>query len=154
MDRYARRLVGWAVLAWFAFPSTVGAQAVSGALGGRVVDSSQSAVADAVVTLTHLETNAPSVTVTAADGTYRFTRVTPGRYSVSFDKSGFQKAVRDGLVIAVNEQAVMDAVLEVGALQDSVTVVAEVPLVQSQSAEVSGLVDERRVRELPLNGEN
>jgi hypothetical protein len=130
------------------------AQALYGALSGRVTDASDAVVADAVVTLTHVDTNAVSATVTEADGGYRFTRVTPGRYRLSIEKTGFQLTIKDGLAIAVNQQPVMDVVLEVGGVQDSVSVVAAVPLVQSQSAEVSGLVDERRVRELPLNGEN
>lgn len=149
-----RHIVGVLVLVWCSLVSRADAQALYGGLSGRVLDTTQAAIADATVRLTRIETNAPAVAVTGSDGMYRFTRLTPGRYRVSVDKPGFQRALRDELAIAVNESAVLDVVLEVGALQDAVSIVAETPLVQSQSAEVSGLVDERRVRELPLNGEN
>jgi hypothetical protein len=149
------QLVAVFVLAsWLGLPARAHPQSVSGTLSGRVLDTTQAAVADAAVTLTHLETNAATATVSGADGTYRFTRVTPGRYRLSVEKPGFQLTIRDGFTIAVNEQPVMDVVLEVGALEDSVEVTAAAPLVQARTAEVSGLVDERRVRELPLNGEN
>jgi hypothetical protein len=134
--------------------SVAAAQAIHGTLSGRVLDSSRAAVPDAVVTMLDIATNASAVTITGADGAFRFTRVTPGQYRLTVEKPGFRQQVRDALTVAVNEQVVVEAVLELGAVEDTVTVEAGPPVVQSRSAEVSGLIDEERVRELPLNGGN
>lgn len=120
----------------------------------RVTDTSGAVVSEAVVTVVDVGTNAPTVTVTGGDGGFQFTRLTPGVYRLTIEKSGFRQHVRDAVTITVNEQARLDAVLEVGAVEDSVVVEAVAPLVQARSAEVSRLVDEKRVRELPLNGGN
>jgi hypothetical protein len=141
-------------LIWLASASHSSAQALHGTLSGRIADATKASVGDAVVTLTRIDTNVASTVTTAPDGTYRFANVTPGRYRVTVEKPGFSQAVKDNLALAVNEQAVIDIVLDVGEVEQSVEVVSDAPLIQSRSAEVSGLVDERRVRELPLNGEN
>jgi hypothetical protein len=141
-------------LIWLASASNSSAQALYGTLSGRITDTTKASVGDAVVMLTRIDTNAASAVTTAPDGTYRFANVTPGRYRVTVEKPGFSQAVKDNLALAVNEQAVIDIVLDVGEVEQSVEVVSDAPLIQSRSAEVSGLVDERRVRELPLNGEN
>jgi hypothetical protein len=141
-------------LIWLASASHSSAQALYGTLSGRIADATKASVGDAVVTLTRIDTNVASTVTTAPDGTYRFANVTPGRYRVTVEKPGFSQAVKDNLALAVNEQAVIDIVLDVGEVEQSVEVVSDAPLIQSRSAEVSGLVDERRVRELPMNGEN
>lgn len=130
------------------------AQAVYGTLSGRVMDTSGAAVPEAVITALDVGTNAPVVTVTGADGGFQFTRLTPGTYRLTIEKPGFRQQVRDDVALAVNEQMSLEAVLEVGAIEDTVVVKALAPLVQARSAEVSGLVDQKRVRELPLNGGN
>src|SRR5687767_6997455 len=130
------------------------AQAVHGTLSGRVVDPSRAAVADAVVTLVDVTTNAPTAGATAADGAFLFSRVTPGRYRLTIEKPGFRQHVRDAVTVTVNEQVVLEAMLELGAVEDAVTVEGRTAVVQARSSEISGLVDEKRVRELPLNGGN
>ena len=154
--RRSLRFCGICVLTgiWLVSAPGPSAQALYGSLGGRITDATRAAIADAVVTLTLVETNASMIATTSIDGTYRFARVVPGRYRLSVEKPGFRRADKDGLVLTVNEQAVLDTILEVGEVENAVTVSADAPLIQSRSAEVSGLVDERRVRELPLNGEN
>jgi len=73
---------------------------------------------------------------------------------VTVEKTGFRKAVREGVEIALNETGVADISLALGDTAEFVTVVADTDIVQSQRVELGGRVDERRVRELPLNGEN
>jgi hypothetical protein len=81
-------------------------------------------------------------------------RVVPGNYSIVVEKTGFKQVRRVNLVIAVNEAAVADLTLEVGQINETVSIEAGAAVVQSQSVEISGLVSERRVKELPLNGRN
>lgn len=130
------------------------AQTIHGTISGRVLDPSQAPVSEAAVTATDLATNVPMVAVTDADGVFRFIRVTPGQYRLAIEKAVFKQHVRDAITVTVNEHVVADAVLEIGGIEDRVTVEARAPLVQATSGEVSGLVDQKRVRELPLNGGN
>ena len=130
------------------------AQALYGSLAGRVSDASAAPVTDAVATLVHRDTQATVSAKSDHDGTYRFPRVAPGRYTLTIEKDGFRQEGRSGIVVAVNQHVELDVTLELGEVRESVDVQAETPLVQARSAEVSGLVDEQRVRELPLNGEN
>jgi hypothetical protein len=139
-------------LAVTATPAT--SQTVFGTLSGRVLDPSGAAVPDAAVTAIDVATTTTAVAVTDETGTYRFARLGPGQYTLTFEKVGFRLQVRDAVAITVNEQVTLDAVLEFGAIEDRVVVDARPPIVQARSAEVSGLVDEKRVRELPLNGGN
>jgi Carboxypeptidase regulatory-like domain len=130
------------------------AQAIYGTLAGRVLDSTRAPIPDASVTVVDTATNAQSATTTGPDGTFRFTRVTPGQYRLVIEKPGFRQHLRNDILVTVNEQILIDAVLEVGSLEERVVVDERSPIVQAKSAEVSGLVDQKRVRELPLNGGN
>jgi hypothetical protein len=149
-----RRLFPVCLVVVLTWSTPTRAQTVSGALSGRVLDATSAPVADVVVTATDLGTNTPSIAMTDQTGGYRLTRLSPGTYRIAFEKTGFRPQVRDQVAVAVNDQLAIDAVLELGAVEDVVVVEARLPLLQVRSAEVSGLVDQKRVRELPLNGGN
>jgi hypothetical protein len=153
LSHAARNLALLLCLTW-ACPALETAQTIHGALTGRVLDSSRAPIGEVVVTAVHLETNAPLVTATGADGAFRFTRVAPGRYRLTIEKPGFRQHVQGEVVVTVNEQVQIEAVLEIGVIEDRVVVEGGSPMVQAKSAEVSGLIDQKRVRELPLNGGN
>ncbi|MGH9373391.1 MAG: carboxypeptidase-like regulatory domain-containing protein, partial [Vicinamibacterales bacterium] len=123
--------------------SHASAQTVYGTLSGRVLDPSRAPLADAIVTAIDIATNAPSVASTAADGTFHFTRLTPASYRVTIEKAGFRQQVHDAVSVTVNEQVVIESVLELGAIEDSIVVEGRPPLVQAKSAEVSGLIDQK-----------
>jgi Carboxypeptidase regulatory-like domain/TonB dependent receptor len=127
---------------------------VNGSLRGRITDIKGAAVAGATVTLTNAGTNIRQTATAGEDGSYIFARVVPGSYSIVAEKTGFKQVQHGNLAIAVNEAAVVDMTLEVGSVTEAITVQAGAAIVQSQSVEISGLVDERRVKELPLNGRN
>lgn len=154
LSRYLLRpaLAAWLCLA--AVPGAAVAQTVFATLAGRVLDSSGAAVPDAVVTASDAATSQSTIAVTDRSGRFEFPRLAPGQYRLTFEKAGFRRHVRDGVALAVNEQLAIDAILEVGGVDDHVVVEARTPIVQARSAEVSGLIDQKRVRELPLNGGN
>lgn len=127
---------------------------INGGLRGRVVDPSDATVAGAKVTLVNSGTGISQETISDAGGAYNFGRLAPGRYSATVGKSGFRKAVRENVDVAVNEFAVADFALTLGETSETISVEARAALIQSQSSEISGLVYERRVKELPLNGRN
>jgi hypothetical protein len=130
---------------------TIGAQ-VTASVSGRVEDSTGATIPGASVTVTSLETGAGRTATTNETGAYRVLSLPVGRYEVRAELSGFKAARQTGISLAVGEEAVVNLKLEVGAVQDEVTVTGEAPLVNTTTASVSGLVGEREVKDLPLNG--
>ena len=124
----------------------------SGAVSGRVQDASGAAITGATVTVRHLETGISRTIPSNASGDYRVLAVPVGPLEVRAEKTGFKTAVRLGVNLVVEQEAVVNLNLEVGDLAQTVTVSAEAPLVNTTTSSISGLVDERQVKELPLNG--
>src|SRR5438034_1591644 len=131
--------------------ATIHAQ-VTASVSGRVEDSTGAAVPGAMVTITSLETGAGRTASTNETGTYRVLSLLVGSYEGREELSGFKAARQTGISLAVGEEAVVNLKLEVGALQDEVTVTGEAPLVNTTTASGSGLVGERAAKDLPLNG--
>ncbi|MBI3933406.1 MAG: TonB-dependent receptor, partial [Acidobacteria bacterium] len=87
-------------------------------------------------------------------GTYKFPALPVGIYEIRVEHPGFQRAVQSGLKLNVGQEAVMNFSLQVGAVEQTVAVTAEAPMIETTSATVSGLVAENEVRDLPLNARN
>ena len=121
---------------------------------GTVKDASGAVVPEAKLTARNTETGQSRITISAADGSYRFPAMPVGTYEVRAEQSGFQAEVRTGLTLAVGQEAVVNFALQVGAVEQSVAVTAEAPLVNTTSGSLGGLVDEQKVADLPLNGRN
>jgi hypothetical protein len=117
-----------------------------------VEDASGAAVAGAAITVTSLETGAARTATADATGTYRVLSLGVGRYEVKAEATGFKAALQTGISLVVGQEAVVNLRLEVGAVQEQVTITGEAPLVNTTTASVSGLVGERQVKDLPLNG--
>jgi hypothetical protein len=122
------------------------------AMSGRVEDTSGAGIGGATVTLVSVETGSSRVITTDEDGSYRILALPVGRYEIRAEKAGFKAQTQTGLNLVVGQQAVVNVKLEVGALQEQVTVMAEAQLVNTSTESVSGLVGEQQVKELPLNG--
>jgi len=123
-----------------------------GSISGRIEDESGAAVPTATVTVTSLETGLSRTVTTDGTGIYRVLALPVGQYQVRAEKEGFRATVRSGLNLVVGQEAVINLSLQIGTVTEQVTVTAEVPLVNTTTASVSGLVGERQVRDLPLNG--
>ena len=91
--------------------------------------------------------------VAAEGGSYDAPLLEPGQYSIEFSKEGFKKFVRQGITLHVEVIAV-DAVLKVGSINESITVTADVPLVQTETSERSAVFVEKTVNDLPNVGRN
>ena len=122
------------------------------AVSGRIEDASGSPVSGAKVTVTSLETGSVRVVSTTTEGTFQAFPLPLGRQEIKAEKSGFKAAIRTGINLTVGQDAVVNMSLEVGDLSQQVTVLAEAPVVNTTTSQVSGLVGERQVKELPLNG--
>lgn len=136
----------------FAASSHVALGQVTAAVSGRIEDPSGAAIPDATVVVTNAETQATRTVPTDPAGNYRVLSLPVGRYEIRAEKPGFKAAVQKGITLVVGQEAVISLKLEVGEVQQEVTVTGEAPLVNTTTASVSGLVGERQVKDLPLNG--
>ena len=125
---------------------------VTASISGRVEDPSGAAVPQATVTVTSLETKAGRTVATDAGGTYRVLALPVGQYEVRAEATGFTAALQTGISLVVGQEAVVNLKLAVGAVQEQVTVTEAAQLVNTTTSSVSGLVGERQVKDLPLNG--
>ncbi len=135
------------------FPGRVLAQA-TGAITGLVTDSSGGVLPGATVDAANQDTGQVRTAVTANDGFYTIPLLNPGRYTLKATLSGFRTTVRDGVVVVVNESARADLQLQVGQVEERVTVQAESPLVETTNATLGVVIDRQKVVDLPLNGRN
>ena len=127
-------------------------QAVFGTFLGTVQDQQGAVVPNAPVAATNLETGVVRSTITDRSGSYRIANVPPGSYQVMASAPGFKKEVRNGVVLTVGAETKMDFVLRVGAASEEVSVGGEPPQINTTNASMGGLIEEREVRQLPLNG--
>jgi hypothetical protein len=136
---------------WWLCSVSGGAQ-VSATLSGRVTDATGSAVAVATVTANDVETGVSRAVVTNQVGQYEMVALPIGRYEVRATKQGFAERIRTGVVLVVGQDATADLVLQVGEVKEHVTVTEDTPIVNVSTQDISGLVGEKQVKELPLNG--
>jgi hypothetical protein len=139
------------LLTLFACPAPAAAQ-VSAAISGVVTDASGLAVSAATVTAKDLETGAVRSAATDTAGRYRLPELAVGAYQVLAAKDGFQTTVRSGIHLVVGQHANLDFRLQVGAVREQITVSGEVSPVSTTTTDISGLVGEQQVKNLPLNG--
>jgi hypothetical protein len=125
---------------------------VAATISGRIEDTARASVSGATVTVRSLETGATRLVTTDDGGNFKVLSLPLGQQEVKAEKTGFKVAVRTGINLAAGQEAVVNLRLEVGEVFQQVTVSGEVPRVNTTTAPVSGLVGEREVKELPLNG--
>jgi hypothetical protein len=145
-----RRSLGCSLL--FVVASTLGWAQVSASMSGHVEDASGAAVSGVNVTIASQETGATRTVTTDGAGNYNASALPVGPQEIRASKTGFKTEIRSGVRLAVGQDAVVNLKLEVGELSQQVTVTAEAPVVNTTTSSVSGLVGEREVKELPLNG--
>ncbi len=131
--------------------SPVTAQVVTGTILGTVTDKTGAVVPGATITIRNTGTDLTRVLVTDEQGRYREPQLPVGVYEVRAELAGFTTQVRPKIQLTVGSELVINFALELGSLEESVTVTGESPLVQTSSAEVGALVDQRMIQQLPLN---
>ena len=131
---------------------SLSAQVVGGSISGTIQDGSGSTIAGATVIVRNIETGALRNLITGNDGRYAAPSMPVGRYSISVASQGFASQVRDGIVLTIGQSLQENFALTVNAVQQEVVVNAAASTVNLSTQQVSGLVDERQVKELPLNG--
>jgi hypothetical protein len=125
---------------------------VSATVSGTVRDQSQAVVSGAQVTVKSADTGAIRTTLSDDSGVYRVVALPVGGYEIRASKSGFNEEIRSGVQLAVGQSATVDLTLRVGPERQTVTVNEDAPLVSVVTKDISGLVSDRQLRDLPLNG--
>ena len=126
----------------------------SATLTGRVNDSTGGVVPGATVTARHLERSIERIVVSDADGRFVLAGLPVGTYDIRAELSGFKPVMRHGISLTVGEARAIDFTLEVGGVVEAVNVTGAASPINTRTGELSYLVDERAIEQLPLNGRN
>ena len=148
-----RAVLGLVVVACLV-PAGLAAQAVTGTILGSITDSTGAVMPGATVTLTNTGTGLVRVVVTDANGEYTAPSLPTGTYALKAELSGFKTATRPDIPLGVDQRMKIDVKLEIGAVEESITVTGSSPLVQTSSSELGTTVGEKQIKTLPLNGRN
>src|SRR5688572_1616452 len=128
----------------------VSAQSSTGTIGGTVMDERQAVVAGATVTARNVETGFNRTATSDSEGRYKFLSMPIGSYEVAIEAANFAKYVQTGIQLVVNQDAVVDATLKAGRVEEVVTVAENASVLNTTTAEVSTRFDERRLSELAI----
>jgi Carboxypeptidase regulatory-like domain/TonB dependent receptor-like, beta-barrel len=139
-----------AVLVTLSLPSRCDAQVLYGSIVGQVTDPTGAAVPGATATIINNETNQSREAKTDTRGAYSFINVRGGTFTVKVAQQGFKTYEKSGVTVTLNAVTRVDVQLEIGAVTESVTVSAEVPLLQTDTAEVHANVTTTEVQNLPV----
>lgn len=128
------------------------AQTPNASLIGTVSDGSGALIASATIQLTNLGTKVEKSTLSSGLGAYQFSSLQPGRYRIEFSATKFKTHVATEVVFRVGDERRMNVILQPGEARDSITVEGDAPLIETERATASSVVNERAIQELPLNG--
>jgi len=131
---------------------TAGAQVVGGSINGVVHDKTGAALQGVTVTVRQIETGATRTLITDGDGRFSAPSLPVGNYTVSAKSEGFATDERGGISLAVAQSLQLNFVLGLASVQQQVEVDSVPASVNTSTQQTSGLIDERQVKELPLNG--
>jgi hypothetical protein len=129
-------------------------QSVRGTILGTVTDASGAVVRGAKVTAVQTATGLTRTELTNAEGEYSIPQLPVGPYTVTAEQPGFKKTERSGIELRVDDKLRIDLSLALGQVSETVAVEATAPVVNTDSATVGNVVDNKKVTELPLNGRN
>jgi hypothetical protein len=126
-------------------------QVVNATLSGTVTDSAGAVVPEATVTVREQSTNILASTTTSTTGAYTLPSLRPGVYQITVEKAGFKTSVISGITLLVDQKAQLDLQLQVGAVETKVEVLATTPLVDTATASIGNVIEQKTITDLPLN---
>jgi carboxypeptidase family protein len=130
------------------------AQLTTAGIVGTVSDPSGSRIPGVTVTALQIETSTPTTTTTDSSGNYTFTNLKIGKYSLTFQKEGFQRIVQSNVDLGIAQVIRFDIALKVGSVSQTVEVTDAPPLLQTETSSLGTIETEKRIEDLPLNGRN
>ena len=152
MDTFARHFL-LRFLPLILIPCPAFSQGLTGQISGSVHDSSGKPVFNAAVQLQNAETGQRRQALTTEAGDFLFTEVLPGTFTLAVEFTGFKRFEQKAVILSATERLVLNPIsLEIGAVNETITVETKVPPLQVESAERSGLVDAHEMQELSLKG--
>ncbi len=123
-------------------------------VSGNITDASGSAVPAVKVTAISVERRVEYTATSNESGRYLTPFLPPGQYDFRFEKQGFRTAQREGLTLAASDRFNLSIQLEVGSLSEKVTVTADAPLLQTESADRVGTITQKLISDIPTAGRN
>ena len=130
------------------------AQSFTGAILGTIKDPTGAVIPGVTVAITNSGTNVRTETLTDAGGNFFAPELQPGRYTVEATLPGFKRAVREGVLIQVQQRVQLDIVMALGEVTESVEVTANAQLTETTTSSLGKIVDNRSILNLPLNTRN
>ena len=132
----------------------VRAQQQLGGIQGTISDQTHGVLPGAAVTVTNLDTGVARSATSNESGLYRVLSLEPGRYKVVAELSGFRAATQTDLVVSVGATLGVNFTMQTGSLTETVTVSGVPPDIQTEKADISAVVEQKKINDLPLVGRN
>ncbi|HEV3200317.1 MAG TPA: carboxypeptidase regulatory-like domain-containing protein, partial [Bryobacteraceae bacterium] len=134
------------------FAGLLAAQTPAATLVGRIVDPSHAGIAGATIRVRNVDTNDTRTAQSQIDGEFTVSSLPPGKYEVTILKEGFRELHEQNLELQVDQTGRLDAQLQIGAVTQSVEVVASVPLLNTETSSKGDVITPTEIAEMPLNG--
>jgi hypothetical protein len=152
MHTVRRTVVRLVLLAAIALPGFT--QNIRSTVMGRVTDGTSASVPGASITITNLDTNQKRSVTTAATGDYVIPQLEPGPYTLVAEREGFRREITKRIVLETGQDFRVDISLKLGTVSETIEVEATAPLLNADNSNIGGVVEQRKIVELPLNGRN
>jgi hypothetical protein len=127
------RLCGWSLIAIAVLPASVALAQVTGAIEGRTSDATGAAIAGAAVRVTNEATGVGHASVSSAEGYFRVPDLLPGTYTIRVEQPGFKTFEQSSIELRVSDRIEVNAAMQVGQVNEKMTVTSEVALVETSS---------------------
>jgi len=138
------------VLACLFLATNSGAQSDRGSIAGTILDSSGAVVQGASIVATGSETGAVYRTTSSATGAYRIPDMQVGSYNIVVTAPGFKSSEQKGFLVQINTTSSLDITVQAGDVNETLTVIADAPTLQTDTSDLGTVVDKRQIMELPL----
>ena len=138
------------ILLTFGLALSASGQSDRGTIAGTILDSSGGAVQGANITVTGADTGVVYKTVSNANGAYQIPNMQVGRYDINVSVAGFKASEQKGFVVQINTTSTLDITLQAGDVKETLTVTADAPTLQTESADIGTVVDKKQIMDLPL----
>jgi hypothetical protein len=145
-------LVAWMAVALVLVPLCHAQSSTSARLSGAVTDPTGSVIANAKITALNLGTNLQLTVESGNSGNYAFNSLPVGHYTITATRDGFASLTDTGVELTVGQSATLNLQMKLGGAQDAVTVTGGTDLINTTSAELSQVIGEAAIKDLPLNG--
>ncbi len=152
MPRSPRAL--YCILACVLIPSGIFAQTSTGSISGLVTDTSGAVIPGVALEVTDIDRNVSFETSTNESGFYVVTPLQPGQYRITAESEGFRRYILEPFQIVTQQKAGLDIELELGEVTESITVAGTAQLIEATNSTLSGVVQNKEITDLPLNGRN